>query len=187
MYIAKLKNTLFYNKIINNFFIVAFAILLLSVSLDYYLVFIILFGYLTYLYIKKKDIFKYTLIILCIYIVFLVIRRLLYYDQSLDSFEGIVKSIEEKDYYKKITITNYFKNVIINDYEFLDISIGDRIFVSKQDSVDVGEIGIFVVNGDVYVKELGNNKLISHNDTYKPILLNDSDSIYCCGKVLGTV
>lgn len=129
MYIAKLKNTLFYNKIINNFFIVAFAILLLSVSLDYYLVFIILFGYLTYLYIKKKDIFKYTLIILCIYIVFLVIRRLLYYDQSLDSFEGIVKSIEEKDYYKKITITNYFKNVIINDYEFLDISIGDRIFV----------------------------------------------------------
>ena len=64
---------------------------------------------------------------------------------------------------------------------------GDRIFVSKQNSVDIGEIGIFVVNGDVYVKELGNNKLISHNDTYKPILLNDSDSIYCCGKVLGTV
>ena len=30
---------------------------------------------------------------------------------------------------------------------------GDKIFVEKCDSVDIGETGIFVVNGDVYIKD----------------------------------
>lgn len=64
---------------------------------------------------------------------------------------------------------------------------GDKIYVRKQDTVDIGEIGIFVLNGDVYVKELGNGKLISHNEEYKPMIIGDDDSCYCCGKVLGTV
>ena len=45
---------------------------------------------------------------------------------------------------------------------------GDKIFVEKCDSVDIGEVGIFVVNGDVYIKELGNKCLVSHNEKYKP-------------------
>lgn len=64
---------------------------------------------------------------------------------------------------------------------------GDRVFVEKCDSVDVGEIGIFVVNSDVYIKELGNGKLISHNENYKPITLYECDSVYCCGRVVGSV
>ena len=54
-------------------------------------------------------------------------------------------------------------------------------------SIDVGEIGIFIINGDAYVKELGYGKLISHNEKYKPIPFKSDDSIYCCGRVLGTV
>ncbi len=68
-----------------------------------------------------------------------------------------------------------------------DFSDGDKIFVCKQDAVDVGEIGIFVLNGDVYIKELGNGKLISRNEKYKPIKINADDSVYCCGRVLGVV
>ena len=64
---------------------------------------------------------------------------------------------------------------------------GDKVFVEKCDSVDVGEIGIFVVNGEVYIKERGNKCLISHNENYKPIRIGDSDSVYCCGRVIGTV
>jgi phage repressor protein C with HTH and peptisase S24 domain len=30
---------------------------------------------------------------------------------------------------------------------------GDKVFVEKCDSVEVGEVGIFVVNGDVPIKE----------------------------------
>lgn len=66
-------------------------------------------------------------------------------------------------------------------------SDGDKIYVCQQDSVDVGEIGIFIINGDAYVKELGNKQLISHNEAYKPIALKPDDSIHCCGRVLGVV
>jgi phage repressor protein C with HTH and peptisase S24 domain len=64
---------------------------------------------------------------------------------------------------------------------------GDKVFVEKCDSVEIGEVGIFVVNGDAYIKELGNRCLISHNSVYKPIKLGSSDSVYCCGRVLGVV
>ena len=64
---------------------------------------------------------------------------------------------------------------------------GDKVFVEKCDSVEIGEVGIFVVNGDVYIKELGDECLISHNEKYKPIKLTENDSIYCCGRVIGVV
>ena len=64
---------------------------------------------------------------------------------------------------------------------------GDKVFVEKCDSVDIGEVAIFVVNGDVYIKELGNQCLISHNEKYKPIRIGENDSIYCCGRVIGVV
>ena len=64
---------------------------------------------------------------------------------------------------------------------------GDKVFVEKCDAIEIGEVGIFVVNGDAYIKELGNKCLISHNPAYKPIKLGSSDSVYCCGRVLGVV
>lgn len=64
---------------------------------------------------------------------------------------------------------------------------GDKIFVCKQDAIDIGEIGIFIINGDAYVKELGTGKLLSHNEKYRPIPFKSDDSIYCCGRVLGVV
>jgi transcriptional regulator with XRE-family HTH domain len=64
---------------------------------------------------------------------------------------------------------------------------GDKVFVEKCDSVDVGEVGIFVVNGEVYIKEHGSKCLISHNKNYKPIRLGEGDSVYCRGRVIGIV
>ena len=64
---------------------------------------------------------------------------------------------------------------------------GEKVFVEKCDSVDIGEVGIFVVNGDACIKELGNKCLISHNEKYKPIILTENDSIDCCGRVIGIV
>jgi len=64
---------------------------------------------------------------------------------------------------------------------------GDKAFVEKCDSVDIGEIGIFVVNGDAFIKELGDKCLISHNEKYKPITLSENESVYCCGRVIGVV
>lgn len=64
---------------------------------------------------------------------------------------------------------------------------GDKVFVEKCDAIEVGEVGIFVVNGDVYIKEFGNKGLISHNEKYKPIRIGENDSVYCCGRVIGIV
>ena len=64
---------------------------------------------------------------------------------------------------------------------------GDKVFVEKCDSVEIGEVGIFIVNGDAYIKELGESGLISHNSAYKMIKFGTMDSVYCCGRVLGVV
>ena len=62
---------------------------------------------------------------------------------------------------------------------------GDYVLIQKCDTVAVGEAGIFIVNGDAYIKELGEGCLISHNKAYSPIRLSESDSVYCCGRVIG--
>ena len=64
---------------------------------------------------------------------------------------------------------------------------GDKVFVEKCDSVEIGEIGIFVINGEAFIKELGESGLISHNSAYKLIKFGTMDSVYCCGRVLGVV
>jgi len=45
----------------------------------------------------------------------------------------------------------------------------NKVCVVNQQSVEIGEIGIFVINGDAYIKKLGKGRLISLNEKYKPI------------------
>jgi SOS-response transcriptional repressor LexA len=61
---------------------------------------------------------------------------------------------------------------------------GQIVYVCKRETLNVGEIGIFVLNDEVYCKQLGRGELISHNDGYEPIALHDYDSFYVFGKVL---
>lgn len=62
---------------------------------------------------------------------------------------------------------------------------GDNVLVRLQPSVDIGEIGVFVKDSEGYIKELGKNRLISHNKEYEDIILNEYTSINCVGKVIG--
>jgi len=64
---------------------------------------------------------------------------------------------------------------------------GDKVYVVQQPAVDIGEIGIFIINDEAFIKKLGKGELISLNPKYKPIPLKKDDSIYCCGKVIGIV
>jgi len=65
---------------------------------------------------------------------------------------------------------------------FVDCQV---IFIKKQNSLEVGDIGIFALNGDSYVKKLGRGKLISFNPRYEPIVLGEHDSLHVFGKVIG--
>lgn len=64
-------------------------------------------------------------------------------------------------------------------------SNGDKVLVKKQDTVKLGEIGIFIDGNDCYIKEKGKDCLVSHNKEYGVIL--GTDTMRCVGKVLGKV
>lgn len=64
---------------------------------------------------------------------------------------------------------------------------GDKVMVVKQDQVLPGEIGVFMVDGNGYIKEYGKQSLISHNKQYPDIALHDLSDISCIGKVVGVL
>lgn len=61
----------------------------------------------------------------------------------------------------------------------------DTLLVEMTDSVEQGDIGIFLVDGDCYVKQRGTQELISINKECPNIPLNESAR--CMGKVIGTL
>lgn len=62
---------------------------------------------------------------------------------------------------------------------------GDILLVEECDSVEVGDLGIFVLDGAGYFKKFGGNRLISLNSDYAPILLKDFNDVHCTGRVIG--
>lgn len=62
---------------------------------------------------------------------------------------------------------------------------GDVLLVQNCDSVEVGELGIFVLDGSGYFKIYGGDRLISMNPKYGDILLKDFEEITCTGRVIG--
>lgn len=64
---------------------------------------------------------------------------------------------------------------------------GDKLLILEAQTLDVGDIGVFVLNGESYVKKLGNSKLISINPAYGDIPYDKNDTISVVGKVIGKV
>lgn len=66
---------------------------------------------------------------------------------------------------------------------------GQIAWVLKQNVVNNGEIGIFSLNGEAYIKKLQEDKngvfLISLNEKYSPIPVNENDRFDILGKVVG--
>lgn len=63
---------------------------------------------------------------------------------------------------------------------------GDILVVDGQ-PVDEGEIGVFTLNGDGYVKKLQCGKLVSLNPDYEPIELHEYDQFKHNGRVIGVL
>lgn len=60
---------------------------------------------------------------------------------------------------------------------------GDTLLVEMTEEIDIGEIGIFRVDNESYVKKLGETELISLNPDAKNIPLNENAG--CMGRVIG--
>ena len=62
---------------------------------------------------------------------------------------------------------------------------GDILLVEETDTVEVGEAGIFILDGAGYFKIFGGDRLISLNKNYGDIMLKDFQSVWCGGRVIG--
>lgn len=63
----------------------------------------------------------------------------------------------------------------------------DIILVKQQDAVDIGEICVYIIENEGFVKKYGGDRIISLNPKYEDILFENysPDEIRCCGLVLG--
>ncbi len=60
---------------------------------------------------------------------------------------------------------------------------GDLLFIHATAQIEIGQIGVFLMDGQQWVKQLGRGELISHNKKYRPIPM--TEDIQCQGLVLG--
>lgn len=64
---------------------------------------------------------------------------------------------------------------------------GDQLLIRRASSVRPGEIGVFIVGGEGFVKEYHPDGLHSHNKAYKTMRFSEFTDVHCYGKVLGTL
>lgn len=62
---------------------------------------------------------------------------------------------------------------------------GDILLIENTDSVEIGELGIFILDGNGYFKKFGGDCLISLNPEYGDILLKEYAEAVCCGRAIG--
>lgn len=67
---------------------------------------------------------------------------------------------------------------------FLD---GDQVLVQHTKELREGEIGIFLVDNEGYIKEYRKDGLHSHNPEYRTMTFREDQSIRCLGRVIGKV
>jgi SOS-response transcriptional repressor LexA len=66
-----------------------------------------------------------------------------------------------------------------------DFHDGDKVYVQKTNSLSIGDVGIFTINDTCFIKELGEDGLISHNKNYEDI--PETENVHLIGKVIDKV
>lgn len=100
---------------------------------------------------------------------------------------------QEDDY---DTMVSFYEDEIPDDDEYDSIAIvvghsmepriknGDFLFIKVTSQIECGEIGVFQVNGENYVKQFKKTYLKSLNPEYDDIILSEDDDIRTIGKVV---
>ena len=101
-------------------------------------------------------------------------------------------SLDDEDWEEINVVRNYeseqadFAVTVDGDSMLPDYKDGDIVLVKQQDTIELGQIGIFTMNNNQgFIKESGVNCLISHNPKYDDIVPTENDIIECNGLVLG--
>ncbi len=67
------------------------------------------------------------------------------------------------------------------------ISNGDCVLVRRQPSVNIGEIGVFIIDGQGYLKESAPDKLLSLNPEVDDVTFGDQQIVECYGKFISVL
>lgn len=62
---------------------------------------------------------------------------------------------------------------------------GDILLVQETDTLEFGELGIFILDGNGFFKVFGGDRLYSLNEDYGDILLKDFEDVRIAGRVIG--
>lgn len=119
-------------------------------------------------------------------------ERLIEYHRSASAGDGVFILGNEAS--AKIAVSeadwnedaDFVINVSGNSME-PDYKDGDKVLVSHKIPIQHGDVGIFIVDGKVYIKEYGNKELISRNPNAENIKISEYANIVCMGKVVGKV
>lgn len=66
-----------------------------------------------------------------------------------------------------------------------DYSDGEKLYIKKVENINPGEVGIFTINNECFLKEYGEDGLVSKNKKYEDIPGNED--VRLIGKVVGKV
>lgn len=163
-YFNKLKNSSAYKALLNNYFIIGFYLLLFLITLNNLWAFIILAIYGVYIFRKNKLISYLSLglmiIILARFIYFESISE--YHENNIE--EGKVVELVKKEQYQRIKIKVNRNYVLIYDYDFYDLEIGDVIKVEgKTLSSDKARIENGFNNQEYLKHQKITNSILSKN------------------------
>ncbi|MDR0974307.1 MAG: helix-turn-helix domain-containing protein [Ruminococcus sp.] len=99
-------------------------------------------------------------------------------DELFDSTELV--RLPENELYKE---ANFAVRVDGAGYE-PRFSDGDILLIKRQPEIQIGEIGVFSVDGEVYLRGNGHGRLISINPGLDDIALTGKHKIRCIGKII---
>lgn len=68
-----------------------------------------------------------------------------------------------------------------------DYHNGEVALVSHTAEMHFGDVGIFIINGNAYIKEYRKDELVSKNPESPNITIAEYDNIVCMGKVIGKI
>lgn len=68
-----------------------------------------------------------------------------------------------------------------------DYPNGCRVFVATDEETPVGEVGVFIINGEYFIKERREDRLFSRNRKHSDILFHEDMDIRHYGRVIGIV
>ncbi|MGD9605562.1 MAG: DNA internalization-related competence protein ComEC/Rec2 [Bacilli bacterium] len=157
IYLTKLKTTSVYEKLVNNWFFIAFLIMLWLITLNHWwMIFALIIC--CYIYFKKLKIL--VVVTICSIAIITIIYGLFswrYQYNIMNEAKGVVIEIQNKENCQQIKIRDFDRLFIIYDDQYVNVKIGDKIVVSGE---GLATDGARIPNGFDYRSYLYHKKIV---------------------------